>query len=180
MCLVLITACAGFLVPSDWTNAEDTGIHHKCYVERTAQPTCVSASGGEATPNLQGSREGESRALARATRPCGSPRGRHPLAFLARQFFLGRNYFFLIFGSLNAVSIPPPILVTLTPQILPRRNCLLAQTIKLGSSVDRKTPSLVTAHRSLTCTFCLPGQFTSDFRGTKWPQGEASVDFTLS
>lgn len=116
----------------------------------------------------------------RATHPCGSPRGRHPRALLARQFFLGRNYSFIKFGSLNAGSIPPPILVTLTPQILPRTNCLLAQTIKLGSSVDRKTPPLVTARRLLTCPFCLPGQFTGDFRGTKWPQGEASVDFTLS
>lgn len=64
MHLVLIRAYAGFLVPSDWTHAKDTRIHHQCDVKRTPQSTFVSASGGEATTHLQGSREGESRALA--------------------------------------------------------------------------------------------------------------------
>ena len=73
MCLVLIKACAVFPVPSHWTNTKDARIHHKYYVERIPQSTFISASGGEASTDLQSAGEGESRALA--TCPRGSPSG---------------------------------------------------------------------------------------------------------
>lgn len=65
--------CAVFPVPSHWTNTKDARIHHKYDAERVPQSTFISASGGEASANLQIAGEGGSRALA--TRPRGSPRG---------------------------------------------------------------------------------------------------------
>lgn len=81
ICLVLIKACVLFPVPSHQTNAKHARIYHQCYVKRTPQSTFVSASGGQATADLQSPGAGESSALAMAVHPCGSPGGQHHCHF---------------------------------------------------------------------------------------------------
>lgn len=58
LCLVLIKLHVMFPVSSNWSGAEDTRIHHKCYPEGNPLSILVSAGGEEAAANLQNTREG--------------------------------------------------------------------------------------------------------------------------